>query len=543
MAIIDQKSDLKELKYANFSTFDNPPIVKDINNPPKYNRLSKKVTSRTDDALRMARLLTANSGKLSPSASNFLASQTTIATVNAINAAKKQLQGDNKSFPDTAFLGAAKNTAKTIAGILAQTAVSGTGIHFIFPPAVGTQYLQKGGPGSSKRGFLRTVGDIAGILSKDGIDGAQLALQGSTIGTNNDGKSYPLGDKVDETGIASTDKEDKVKSNLSRKNIISAFETKDYNKSNQTTIDKIDDKSNVIFTQNTPIDTRKLQDYQSSSLSPGNTLNLEDKINDFTVGKYDRNFSRGYKRESKDENGVSQNDERANKAVWIKFTGDQGKYTSSDPSTGRSAIDTFNSKGILDANTINALADGGLIIKDYDIIPFEFQIFDPAEPTNQKYLYFRAYLEDFSDDYSGEWNSTRYIGRAEDLYNYTGFSRNIGFSFKLAALTKQELIPIYEKLNFLVGATAPSYNTDQSFMRGVYSKVTVGDYLKEVPGFFNRISINWNTVYPWEIGYDENIDENELPRNPTILDISVGYTPVHNFNPALGREFIGTSRV
>ena len=79
-------------------------------------------------------------------------------------------------------------------------------------------------------------------------------------------------------------------------------------------------------------------------------------------------------------------------------------------------------------------------------------------------------------------------------------------------------------------------------MRGVFSKLTVGDYLQQVPGFFNKVSLNWNTAYPWEIGYDENIDENELPRNPTILDVSVGYTPVHNFNPAIGREFIGTSR-
>ena len=79
-------------------------------------------------------------------------------------------------------------------------------------------------------------------------------------------------------------------------------------------------------------------------------------------------------------------------------------------------------------------------------------------------------------------------------------------------------------------------------MRGVYTKVSIGDYLQAVPGFFSSINLSWNTNYPWEIGFDANGDENDVPRNPTILSISTTFKPIHNFNPELGQSFIGSSR-
>jgi hypothetical protein len=59
-----------------------------------------------------------------------------------------------------------------------------------------------------------------------------------------------------------------------------------------------------------------------------------------------------------------------------------------------------------------------------DLIDFKIVILEPGQPTPFT-LVFRSYLESLDDNFNGAWNETKYIGRAESLYNYTGFSRNI----------------------------------------------------------------------------------------------------------------------
>lgn len=192
-----------------------------------------------------------------------------------------------------------------------------------------------------------------------------------------------------------------------------------------------------------------------------------------------------------------------------------------------------------------------------DIIPFNFAIFSPFS-DNVKYIRLRAYLDTFNDSYAGEWNGTKYIGRAENLYNYTGFNRTIDFSFRIAALSRDELLPLYYKLNQVVASTAPDYDETQSFMRGVFVKLTVGDYLKKVPGFFTQVNLSWNKEYPWEIkaGTNEAVaasiypSDDPLKGNPTVtytnivlphvLDVNMSFQPVHNFNPNVDSRFIRT---
>ena len=41
------------------------------------------------------------------------------------------------------------------------------------------------------------------------------------------------------------------------------------------------------------------------------------------------------------------------------------------------------------------------------------------------------------------------MGRAESFYKYKGFDRNISLSWTVAAQSKGELIPMYQKLNYL----------------------------------------------------------------------------------------------
>ena len=182
-----------------------------------------------------------------------------------------------------------------------------------------------------------------------------------------------------------------------------------------------------------------------------------------------------------------------------------------------------------------------------DHIKFKFGIINPDEGDNLN-LYFRAFLSSFTDNYQGSWNNTKYLGRAEDFYTYQGFNRTISIGFKAAAFSRQELKPIYKKLVMLASTTAPTYSSDNGFMRGTLVTSTVGDYLVDQPGFISSVDYSWQTDYPWEVGLGGS-GENDIQQLPHVLDCTVAFTPIHRFAVQTGelhyitnpsdRNFIG----
>ena len=76
MPIIDPKTDLRSLSYKEFGTIGDPLVVKDIpgvNQDGPSKGVLKQVTARTDDALRMTRLLLLQGGKRNPAGNKFTA--------------------------------------------------------------------------------------------------------------------------------------------------------------------------------------------------------------------------------------------------------------------------------------------------------------------------------------------------------------------------------------------------------------------------------------------------------------------------------------
>ena len=182
------------------------------------------------------------------------------------------------------------------------------------------------------------------------------------------------------------------------------------------------------------------------------------------------------------------------------------------------------------------------ISKTRDIIKFRFAVVTPEDTT---YLHFRAFLKDFSDDFAGNWDSYSYIGRGENFYTYNGFDRNISFNFTVAAQTRQELAPIYRKLVYLASSTAPTYS-DGGYMRGTFTRVTIGDYIWEMPGIIESVNYNWRDGYPWEIALDspEEGGDKEMQELPMVLDCSVRFKPIHKFVPETGlKHYITTDGV
>lgn len=172
-----------------------------------------------------------------------------------------------------------------------------------------------------------------------------------------------------------------------------------------------------------------------------------------------------------------------------------------------------------------------------DLIKFRFNIITPEDNT---FLHFRAYLDSFSDNFSGNWNTFNYIGRGESFNTYQGFSRGITLGFKIAAQSRWEMRPLYQKIVTLASSTAPTYS-GQGFMRGTFVELTVGDYIFNQPGFITSVTYNIQSDYQWEIarnnpeakiGANEaDFDQQELPM---VLDCQVNFTPIHRFTPQTG---------
>ena len=168
-----------------------------------------------------------------------------------------------------------------------------------------------------------------------------------------------------------------------------------------------------------------------------------------------------------------------------------------------------------------------------DLVRFRFEAIKHAEPTKAEAMIFRAFLEDFNDSYSANHNEIKYNGRAESFYTYNSFSRDISLSFKIAAQSRHEMMPLYRKLNFLASNTAPEYNKTSGRIMTPYMRLTVGSYLNRVPGVLKSIGIKWQKDYPWEISIDspEGGMDSHMLVLPHVLDVSVSFQPIHNFLP------------
>ena len=183
--------------------------------------------------------------------------------------------------------------------------------------------------------------------------------------------------------------------------------------------------------------------------------------------------------------------------------------------------------------------DGNSAARDFAKLYFEVMNPDSRESV---FIHFRAFLDSLDDSFNADWQGHKYVGRAEDFYTYGGFSRDINFSFKIAAATRSEMKPLYRKMVYLASTTAPTYG-DSAFMRGTVVKLTLGSYLTQVPGVITSIKYAWQTDYPWEIAMKSpESGESDVQELPMILDCSVSFKPIHDFAPQTGLYHYFTSK-
>ena len=189
-----------------------------------------------------------------------------------------------------------------------------------------------------------------------------------------------------------------------------------------------------------------------------------------------------------------------------------------------------------------------------DIIKFRIKILDndrrPSAKASSKegsfgvYIVFRAYISNIRRNVVSKWDAYKYVGRGESFYAYDGFTETITYSFVIAASSRAEMKPLYQKLNYLISSMAPDYK--DNLMRGNIAELTIGDFLLYQPGIITNFDMNIDEDSNWEIALQEpeagstgtDADMHELPQ---LIKCNMTFIPIYNFLPRKSSEapFIG----
>jgi len=202
-----------------------------------------------------------------------------------------------------------------------------------------------------------------------------------------------------------------------------------------------------------------------------------------------------------------------------------------------------------------SISSDQVIPGDGDIIDFYFELINNNNTNNNTKIPLRAYIEDFGDNFTGEWDAFKYMGRAENFYRYKGFTRDFNINFIVPTLSRTDLITNYQKLNALTWLTMPDYS-DVGYIRGNLAYFTMGDYFDRAVIVMKSISFAPIMEMGFDINRDEdyNIFENgadlytgQLPKGirvscnmvPLTQNTGTGNNKDLFYTPQRGEAFIG----
>ena len=150
-------------------------------------------------------------------------------------------------------------------------------------------------------------------------------------------------------------------------------------------------------------------------------------------------------------------------------------------------------------------------------------------------IVFRAIIESLDDSFTAGYSPVQMIGRADPNYHYSTFGRSSTLSFKVAATTRDEVKPIWRKLNALAGYTAPEYLSDSIAPVAPWMRITIGDLFHQQPILINSLTY---TLHSSDTIWETNIEKDpEMMEVPHMIDITLSYTMINDTLPQKGGKF------
>jgi hypothetical protein len=148
-------------------------------------------------------------------------------------------------------------------------------------------------------------------------------------------------------------------------------------------------------------------------------------------------------------------------------------------------------------------------------------------------IVFRANIQGFADSFSPEWATIPIMGRADKAYIYTGFERSISFTFTVAATSREELKPMWRKINYLSTYTMPDYRNGR--LVGPFMRITIGNLFQNTPVFIESLTVSVPDEATWELNAEGKSDVRQLP---TMAEISVTLKYLGDYRPKkIGRAY------
>lgn len=237
-------------------------------------------------------------------------------------------------------------------------------------------------------------------------------------------------------------------------------------------------------------------------------------------------------------------------------------------------VDYVNSLDVLDRVQFDKQYGNDSPYKRFgpDIIKFYFY-----DIVNEKYIPFSATVTGITDSNTAEWETIEYLGRPDKLYYYKGFTRDVNFSFTVNAHSIKELMPMWQRINYLVGLTKPSNYTERGlggFMIPPMVQLTLGDFYKNHFVVIKSCNVvipddaSWETipenmtspndVWSWgsnrayEWGSDTNLlstrqdkgtSKGRFAQFPRTADINVNMAIMEKDRPTVGKAMWGDAPV
>lgn len=200
---------------------------------------------------------------------------------------------------------------------------------------------------------------------------------------------------------------------------------------------------------------------------------------------------------------------------------------------GFNQSDSINLLGVTDDN-------GDFINKD--LIKFYFY-----DIYNKKYIPFRATVKGISERSAISWDDFQYIGNADKVYNYKGFTRALSFSFNVVAMSVKEMAPMWQRINYLMGLSKPA-NYRNGFIVPPLVMITIGDIYKDQPIVINSVGMTipdnatWETINDSSLNYEylngrlKSNDTVTIAQFPREAEISIDANILEKEKPKVGRN-------
>jgi hypothetical protein len=148
-------------------------------------------------------------------------------------------------------------------------------------------------------------------------------------------------------------------------------------------------------------------------------------------------------------------------------------------------------------------------------------------------MVFRAIITSLTDTHNPQWNAQQMVGRADPNYHYSAYSRELSLDFTIYASDRDEMKPIWQKLNMLAGYTTPSYG--EVAPKAPWMRITIGDMFIQQPAIINSLSYTMHdSDTTWEINVERDPWMNQLPHK---VSVSIGFNLITDYLPQQNGRF------